>query len=105
MQRLDTRDPSFPAAWGRICARGSDEDEAPVREAAQRVVADVRARGDAALLEYTRRFDGWDPGTAASVTLGRDAMREAFEWLNSLAAFLELLDGIVKNDYDKSIKV
>ncbi len=81
MQRLDTRDPSFRAAWARICARGSDEDEAPVREAAQRIVADVRARGDEALLEYTRRFDGWDPGAAAGVALGRDAMRAAFESL------------------------
>ena len=38
MQKLDTRDPSFPEAWARVCARGSDEDEAPVREAAQAIV-------------------------------------------------------------------
>lgn len=78
MQTLDTRDPSFRSAWGRICARGSDEDEAAVREAAQQIVSDVRARGDAALLEYTRRFDGWDPGAAAAVVLGPDAMRAAY---------------------------
>ena len=77
MQKLDTRDPSFRSAWGRLCARGSDEDEAPVREAAQRIVADVRARGDAALVEYTRRLDGWDPGTAAGLVLRPDAMRAA----------------------------
>jgi histidinol dehydrogenase len=81
VQKLDSRDPSFRSAWGRICARGSDEDEAPVREAAQQIVADVRARGDAALLEYTRRFDGWDPGTAAGVVLGPDAMRAAYQAL------------------------
>ena len=78
MQKLHTSDPSFRAAWARLCARGSDEDEAPVREAAQKVVADVRARGDEALLEYTRRFDGWDPGTAAGVVLGPEAMRAAY---------------------------
>jgi len=78
VQKLHTSDPSFRAAWARLCARGSDEDEAPVREAAQKVVADVRARGDEALLEYTRRFDGWDPGTAAGVVLGPDAMRAAY---------------------------
>jgi histidinol dehydrogenase len=81
VQKLDSRDPSFRSAWGRICARGSDEDEADVREAAQKIVADVRARGDAALLEYTRRFDGWDPGTAEGVVLGPDAMRDAYEAL------------------------
>ena len=78
MQRLETRDPAFRSAWARICARGSEEDEAPVREAAARIVEDVRARGDAALLEATRRFDGWDPGTAAGVALGPDAMKAAF---------------------------
>ena len=62
VQKLDTRDPSFAEAWARVCARGSDEDEAPVREAAHVIVQDVRARGDAAVLEYTRRFDGWEPG-------------------------------------------
>jgi histidinol dehydrogenase len=81
VQKLDSRDPSFRSAWGRLCARGSDEDEAPVREAAQQIVADVRARGDAALLEYTRRFDGWDPGTAGGVVLDRGAMRAAYEAL------------------------
>ncbi|BDG04372.1 histidinol dehydrogenase [Anaeromyxobacter oryzae] len=81
MQKLQTKDPSFRAAWERVCARGSDEDEAPVREAAQRIVEDVRARGDVALLEYTRRFDGWDPGTAAGVALGPDDFRAAFRGL------------------------
>jgi histidinol dehydrogenase len=77
VQKLDTRDPSFRAAWSRICARGSDEDEGAVRDAAQAIVRDVRARGDAALLEYTRRFDGWDPGSADAIVLGPDAMRAA----------------------------
>jgi len=81
MLRLDTRDPAFPAAWAKVCARGQGEDEAPVREAAQRIVDDVRARGDAALVEYTRRFDGWDPGTAAGLALGPDDFKRAFRAL------------------------
>ena len=64
MQTLDTRDPAFAAAWAALCARGSDEDERPVRDGRAAIVADVRARGDEALLEYTRRFDGWEPGGA-----------------------------------------
>jgi histidinol dehydrogenase len=78
VKRLDTRDPAFQSAWARVCARGSDEDEAPVREAAARIVDDVRARGDAALLEATRRLDGWDPGGPADVALGPDAMKAAY---------------------------
>jgi histidinol dehydrogenase len=78
VQRLDTSDPAFRFAWAKVCARGSDEDEAPVREAAQEIVQDVRRRGDAALLACTRRFDGWDPGRAEDVVLGPDAMRAAY---------------------------
>jgi len=70
VQTLRTRDPDFAARWARLCARGSDEDEAEVREAAGRIVADVRARGDAALLELTRRLDGWEPGSAADLVAG-----------------------------------
>jgi histidinol dehydrogenase len=77
VQKLDTRDPSFAEAWARICARGTDEDDPSVRDAALAIVQDVRARGDAALLEYTRRFDGWDPGGASRLALGPDAMRAA----------------------------
>lgn len=78
MLRLDTRDPAFQTAWAKLCARGGDEDEASVREAAARIVADVRARGDEALLELTRRFDGWEPGTAAGLALDRQAMKAAW---------------------------
>jgi histidinol dehydrogenase len=77
VQRLDTRDPAFRFAWARVCARGSDEDEAPVREVALRIVEDVRARGDVALLEHTRRLDGWDPGGADALALGPDVMKAA----------------------------
>ncbi len=81
MQKLDSRAPTFRADWVRLCARGSDEDEAPVREAAARIVEDVRARGDAALLEYTRRLDGWEPGTAAGLALGKAEFAAAFRGL------------------------
>jgi histidinol dehydrogenase len=70
LNTLDTSDPSFAGAFARLCARGSEEDEGPVREAAQRLVADVRARGDAALLDLTERFDGWRPASASALRAG-----------------------------------
>lgn len=81
MLKLTSSDPSFRAAWAKVCARGSDEDEAPVREAASRIVADVRARGDGALLDLTRRFDRWDPGTAAGLVAGPAQFAAAFRAL------------------------
>jgi histidinol dehydrogenase len=81
MLRLDTQDPGFRADWDRICARGSDEDEAPVRETAARILADVRARGDEALLEATRRLDGWDPPDAAALAVGPAQFAAAYRSL------------------------
>jgi histidinol dehydrogenase len=81
MLKLDTRQPEFRQTWTKVCARGSDEDEAQVREAAARIVADVRARGDEALLDHTRRLDGWDPVGAAGLRLGPEDFARAFRAL------------------------
>jgi histidinol dehydrogenase len=81
LKKLTSRDPSFRAAWAELCARGSDEDEGPVREAAARIVADVRARGDEALLDLTRRFDRWDAGAAAELVAGPAEFAAAFRAL------------------------
>ena len=70
MKTLATTAPDFAAAWRALCGRGSDQDEAAVREAAAAVVAAVRARGDDALLDYTSRWDRWVPASAAALAVG-----------------------------------
>ncbi len=54
--RLDARDTDFPAAFERLlhAKRETAED---VNAAVAAVLADVRARGDAAVIEYTQRWD------------------------------------------------
>jgi histidinol dehydrogenase len=54
--RLDTREPDFFRRLGALTALEAAQDEAVDRTVAT-IIADVRARGDAALLEYTQRFD------------------------------------------------
>jgi histidinol dehydrogenase len=54
--RLDAAAPDFEAAFGAFLGRNRDTDENVDRVVAE-IVAEVRARGDAALLDYTRRFD------------------------------------------------
>jgi histidinol dehydrogenase len=85
LKTLHTNDPGFAEAWAKLCARGSEEDEGPVREAASRIVAEVRARGDAALVELTERFDGWRPDGAAALALGPPDFRAAFAALPAAA--------------------
>jgi histidinol dehydrogenase len=53
---LDSRDSGFDAALARLLDRGL-ATEPSVAPAVSAILADVRARGDDAVLEYTRRFD------------------------------------------------
>jgi len=58
MRRLATADAGFEAAFATLLA-GRDTS-APVQDAVRSIIAGVRAHGDRALCEYTRRFDGMD---------------------------------------------
>ncbi|MEW6125013.1 MAG: histidinol dehydrogenase [Pseudomonadota bacterium] len=57
--RLDTRSPDFPAAFADFLA-SKREASADVAEAVAGIIAEVRARGDAALVDYSRAFDRVD---------------------------------------------
>jgi histidinol dehydrogenase len=54
--RLDTRQPGFAAAFAGLVA-AKRETEEDVDAAAAEILGAVRARGDAAVIEYTKRFD------------------------------------------------
>ena len=57
LRRLDTRDADFDAALQRL-RHWSDDTDAGIEQRVAAILADVRARGDAAVLEYTARLDG-----------------------------------------------
>jgi histidinol dehydrogenase len=56
LQRLATTDPAFPAAFDALLHQARDTVEQVDRPVAA-IIAEVRARGDAALIDYTTRFD------------------------------------------------
>lgn len=60
-------------AWPRLMQRGITDTSA-VRETVAAVLADVRRRGDQALLEYEERFDGV---TLSSLRVSEEEMAEA----------------------------
>jgi histidinol dehydrogenase len=70
MRILSTQQPDFARRFAAIRERGADATAA-VEAATRRIVDAVRRRGDRAVLEYTRRFDG--------VALTAAAMRVATE--------------------------
>jgi histidinol dehydrogenase len=87
LRRLSTRDAGFAAALEALVRYEAAQDAA-VQDTVRRIIADVRARGDAAVLEYTKKFDRLN---AIKVLQGRDlpvegvpaeqlkALREAHE--------------------------
>jgi len=57
LRRLSTREAGFAGQLEALVRYDAAQDPA-VQEAVRGILADVRARGDAAVLEYTRKFDG-----------------------------------------------
>ncbi|WP_198372213.1 histidinol dehydrogenase [Roseomonas rosulenta] len=66
MKRISTTDPGFEAAFAALLDEAR-ETTARVDAAVAGIIADVRARGDAALLDLTARFDRWTPAGAAAL--------------------------------------
>ncbi|MEN9866984.1 MAG: histidinol dehydrogenase [Pseudomonadota bacterium] len=56
IRRMDSRDPAFSKELRTLLAFEAESDAA-VEQAVSAILADVKQRGDAAVLEYTRRFD------------------------------------------------
>src|SRR5438445_1279022 len=75
-RRLSTADPAFEAAFARLIAFEAAQDEA-VESATARILDDVRARGDAALVDLTARFDRWTPASAQALEVPMQTARGA----------------------------
>jgi histidinol dehydrogenase len=74
--RLSTADAGFAAALTRLTALEASQDEAVERAVAE-ILDAVRARGDAAVLDYTRRFDRIDATEMAALEISRGELARA----------------------------
>jgi len=78
--RLSTADDAFEAAFQARLHWSSDTDTAIEQRVAD-ILADVRARGDAAVLEYTQRFDSLTAASMADLELAQAELKAAFDAL------------------------
>jgi histidinol dehydrogenase len=78
--RLATRDAGFDAAF-KARLHWSAETDAGIEQAVAGILDDVRQRGDAAVLEYTNRFDGTRAASLAQLELDARELRSAFDGL------------------------
>ncbi|MDR5868384.1 histidinol dehydrogenase [Halomonas koreensis] len=78
--RLSTRDPDFEARLDALLAWEGVSDDAVQRRVAE-ILDAVKTRGDAALIDYSNRFDRLAASSMAELTLGAERLRQAFEGL------------------------
>ena len=76
LRRLQAGDADFGATIDALTRYEAAQDAA-VERTAREIIADVRARGDAALLETTARFDRLEVRAMAELEIGRDAFEAA----------------------------
>jgi histidinol dehydrogenase len=80
--QLKTRDADFLSRLDELLAWEQSTDSQVVTTVTA-ILEDVRTRGDAALLEYTRKFDRLDVVSAAELELTADELQDALKAIDS----------------------
>lgn len=76
MARLESGQADFDPRLDALLAWDSVSDES-VASTVRDVLADIRQRGDGALLDYTRRFDGLDVATVGELEFSQEQLQAA----------------------------
>ncbi len=82
IQQLATTDTDFQQQLERLLAWESVSDQR-VNQTVNDIIAEIRSRGDVALVEYTQRFDRWEPADAAALEIPAEQLERAY---NSIPA-------------------
>jgi histidinol dehydrogenase len=80
IQRLDSQAPDFRSHLHALLAFETAQDP-QVDHAVQAILADVKQRGDAAVLEYTRRFDKSTATELNQLEMSQAALKAAYDTL------------------------
>ena len=80
IRKLNSTDADFAAQLRAVLAFEAETDDA-IETAGASIIADVRGRGDAAVLDYTRRFDRMAVDAMAELELPKAALQAAFDRL------------------------
>jgi histidinol dehydrogenase len=78
IRKLSTDDAEFQRQLDALLAWDSVSDGS-VNQVVQQIIVDIRARGDAALLDFTNRFDGWRAQSPADLEIPLARLRQAWD--------------------------
>ncbi|KRT54194.1 histidinol dehydrogenase [endosymbiont of Ridgeia piscesae] len=77
IRQLSSSDADFQSRLDALLAWESVSDRA-VNDTVNNIIAEIRSRGDAALVEFTSRFDGWQAASAADLELPLSRLEQAW---------------------------
>jgi histidinol dehydrogenase len=104
-RRLSSADAGFDAALERLLAFEATQDEA-VELATAQILEAVRTRGDAALVEFTARFDRWTPASPASLQVPTEDARAALRELpTGQREALEFAAARIRSYHERQVQV
>jgi histidinol dehydrogenase len=103
IRRLATQDKSFDADLKALLAFETAQDDS-VDAVVASILKDVKIRGDAAVLEYTNKFDKTNASSLESLEISQKELRAALDGLpaNSRAALQAAADR-VRNYHEKQV--
>ena len=78
MLRIDSSDSGFDTALGELLDRTHEQVD-DVSDVVSEIIASVRKQGDAALLDYTRRFDRLDVSDMSELEISPERLAQAVE--------------------------
>lgn len=80
IRKLNSADADFAEQLEKLLQWESVSDVG-VNQTVSSVIADIRSSGDAALIEFTRRFDNWQPESAADLIIHTERLKQAWDGL------------------------
>jgi histidinol dehydrogenase len=80
IRTLSTDDKEFDSQLDELLAWESVSDSG-VQQVVDQVIGDIRSKGDTALLDYTSRFDGWQPEGMTDMEVPNARLKQAWDGL------------------------
>ncbi|MGP1561285.1 MAG: histidinol dehydrogenase [Helicobacteraceae bacterium] len=75
---LDTKSADFESGFAKLLRRAETDTDA-VEPVVKEILAQVRAKGEAAVLEQVRRFDGWNAGSFSELCFSEQDLKKAYD--------------------------
>jgi histidinol dehydrogenase len=77
---VSTKSEEFGEIFRRILRRNISPDST-IEDRVRKIIIDIRERKDKALIEYTRKFDGWNPVSPENLVMTKKEIEEAEKYV------------------------